>query len=368
LLRCRCEFRSGSQGGYAIAESTRRGLSRLSRAVCTPKWTPAQNSPGVSLRCRPAARATGLPPANSVRAAGFLRPGLLPVAAGKQEDSPLVWKGSFPARMPLPPDAAKELAQANEPPVYSLHAQSAYRARHAASRVGSPSLTRGLPPSARRSIRLIVYGSSTALMMLTAPLFLLAGAQSHHSSRRSTLRPAHRSTTAHPLPLLHAAAIAAVSQIPSPGASSATPMNPSAPVGARPASIPTPTPSPSPSPSGDPAGAPASGDGPSGSLEWTVASWYGERPSACYDASGRFPVPTSSEQWVAAKYLPCGTMVEVTGPAGKADLRVEDHGPYLGPSRGLDLSPAAFREVVGPLGTGVGEVNYRVISVGQPAG
>lgn len=366
-------FRSGSQGGYAIAEIPRRGLSRLSRTICTPKWAPAQSGPGVSTHCRVASRPTALPPANSGPLAPFSAPGPWPVGTSNQESPPLVWRGSFPAMVPACPETPKELVHANGTPGYSLYAQSAYRARHAAKRVASPSLTRGLPSSTRRTIRLIVYGSSTALVMLTAPLFLLVGAQSHDSSRRGGLRPAHRHSAAHPQPLLHAAAIAAVSPSPEvpppiPADSAASLSIAAAPAGGRPLSVPTPVPSPSPTVVGDPATGFPAGTASSGTVQWTVASWYGERPSACYDARGRFAVPTSSDLWLAAKSLPCGTMVEVTGPAGTEDFQVEDHGPYLGPSRGLDLSPAAFREVVGPLGTGIGRVSYRVLIPGQAAG
>ena len=52
----------------------------------------------------------------------------------------------------------------------------------------------------------------------------------------------------------------------------------------------------------------------------------------------------------------------MTGPAGKAELLVEDRGPYVGPSRDLDLSPTAFRRVAGPLVIGTATVTYRVIS------
>jgi rare lipoprotein A (peptidoglycan hydrolase) len=74
------------------------------------------------------------------------------------------------------------------------------------------------------------------------------------------------------------------------------------------------------------------------------------------------PLPAGLVLWTASKTLPCGSRIEVTGPAGRAELLVEDRGPYMGPSRDLDLSPAAFRRVAGPLVVGTATVTYRVIA------
>jgi hypothetical protein len=97
-------------------------------------------------------------------------------------------------------------------------------------------------------------------------------------------------------------------------------------------------------------------------LVTTVASWYPGRPEACYQQGRRMTPPPGLVLWTASKTLPCGSRIEVTGPAGKADLLVEDRGPYMGPSRDLDLSPPAFRRVAGPLVIGTATVTYRVIS------
>lgn len=94
----------------------------------------------------------------------------------------------------------------------------------------------------------------------------------------------------------------------------------------------------------------------------TVASWYPGRPEACYQQGRRMPLPAGLVLWTASKTLPCGSRIEVTGPAGRAELLVEDRGPYMGPSRDLDLSPAAFRRVAGPLVVGTATVTYRVIA------
>lgn len=90
----------------------------------------------------------------------------------------------------------------------------------------------------------------------------------------------------------------------------------------------------------------------------TEASWYDTRPTYCYKP-GRTRVPPT-ELWVAHKTLPCGTLVEVSGPKGTLVLPVYDRGPYI-PGRELDLSAKAFQVIVGPLSQGVGTVNWRVL-------
>lgn len=224
---------------------------------------------------------------------------------------------------------------------------------------------------------MVVYGSSTALVLLAAtPLLLLAGGQSHHSSRR-TLVGAQLTAAAGSPSELPAAALAAtalpVASTPSAGAKPVLAAGaPSAPAGSR-----------APQP-GAPAAPAVAGPAPAtatatnvaaglavpvaaanqvlGNLTATLASWYAERPSACYDAGGgTTTMATSTTLWIAAPGLPCGTIVEVTGPNGVADLQVQDHGPYVGPTRGLDLSPAAFQLLVGSLDRGVAPVTYRVV-------
>ncbi|HVL88878.1 MAG TPA: septal ring lytic transglycosylase RlpA family protein [Actinomycetota bacterium] len=93
----------------------------------------------------------------------------------------------------------------------------------------------------------------------------------------------------------------------------------------------------------------------------TLASWYNDRPSACWDRRGRHAFPKGLTLWTAHKTLPCGTAVAVTGPAGTMTVRVYDRGPYVA-GRGLDLSAAAFRGVCGSTSRGVCRVSYRVAS------
>lgn len=66
--------------------------------------------------------------------------------------------------------------------------------------------------------------------------------------------------------------------------------------------------------------------------------------------------------WTAARTLPCGTKVEVDGQGGRTVLLVEDHGPWVGPGRELDMSPAAFEAVVGPLAIGTATVTFWVVA------
>jgi expansin (peptidoglycan-binding protein) len=93
------------------------------------------------------------------------------------------------------------------------------------------------------------------------------------------------------------------------------------------------------------------------------------RPQDCYDrlAGGLVRanvVPKEIREgadplWVANKALPCGTEIELSGPAGTITVGVWDRGPYE-PGRDLDLSRAAFLAVVGSLGPGVARMRYRV--------
>jgi len=86
-----------------------------------------------------------------------------------------------------------------------------------------------------------------------------------------------------------------------------------------------------------------------------LASWYGQRPVTC----DGHPVPWWVKAWTANLRLPCGTLVTVSGPAGSITVPVEDRGPEAWTGRVLDLSPAAFRAVVGNLWAGVVPVTWR---------
>lgn len=90
-----------------------------------------------------------------------------------------------------------------------------------------------------------------------------------------------------------------------------------------------------------------------------LASWYGRRPSACWDARGRHSLPAGLIAFTAHPTLPCGAMVAVSGPAGTITVPVEDHGPESWTGRALDLNPAAFLAVAGNLWTGVVPVTWR---------
>jgi rare lipoprotein A len=56
----------------------------------------------------------------------------------------------------------------------------------------------------------------------------------------------------------------------------------------------------------------------------------------------------------ASTTLPFGTVVKVTNTANGRSVNVviRDRGPYAGPDRIIDLSPAAFAQI-GGLGTGI---------------
>jgi len=94
----------------------------------------------------------------------------------------------------------------------------------------------------------------------------------------------------------------------------------------------------------------------------TLATWYTPKPSRCWDPDRSVPVPDVA--LYAAAHQPCGTTLEIRGPAGAIVVPVVDHGPNgaaAAAGHGLDLSPAAFRAVAGPLGRGVQLVSYRVV-------
>lgn len=89
-----------------------------------------------------------------------------------------------------------------------------------------------------------------------------------------------------------------------------------------------------------------------------LASWYPQRPSACWDARGRHPLPPWLVAYTASRSLPCGALVVVSGPAGSITVPVEDYGPEAWTGRAFDLSPAAFEAVAGSLATGVVPVEW----------
>lgn len=89
-----------------------------------------------------------------------------------------------------------------------------------------------------------------------------------------------------------------------------------------------------------------------------LASWYPQRPSACWDARGRHALPPWLVAYTASRTLPCGALVTVSGPAGTVTVPVEDYGPEAWTGRDFDLSPAAFQAVAGSLATGVVPVEW----------
>ncbi|HEX9695058.1 MAG TPA: septal ring lytic transglycosylase RlpA family protein [Actinomycetota bacterium] len=97
----------------------------------------------------------------------------------------------------------------------------------------------------------------------------------------------------------------------------------------------------------------------SGAGQPTIASWYDERPAACWDRLGRHAFPKGLRVWTAHKTLPCGTAIVVSGAAGTLRVWVYDRGPYVR-GRGLDLSAAAFRGVCGSTGRGLCRVTWRM--------
>jgi rare lipoprotein A (peptidoglycan hydrolase) len=181
-------------------------------------------------------------------------------------------------------------------------------------------------------VRQVIYRSGTVVLLVVGTVGLLVGHQvfgSDSSSRH--LDPAAASLTAHVA--AHASPLAVTATVAT-GVPVAQP----------------PAPSPSPTVASRLAAS---------ALRPTIASWYGVRPNGCYDRGQRFDLPAGIGMWVASRTLACGTVVQVTGPAGTALLLVEDHGPYLR-GRDLDLSPAAFRRVAGPLAKGLVNVTYGV--------
>lgn len=187
------------------------------------------------------------------------------------------------------------------------------------------------------AVRHIVYGTFTVLMLLVGTVVLFMGSQVHGLETSSERGP----------PLL----VPEAADLTSPHAGSTSTAVPLGPLVTSPAT----TPATPPPPPAQPAAAPRR----TASLS-TIASWYGQRPLACYDAGRRLPLPEGLGLWAASRTLACGTTIRIVGPAGTIDVLIEDHGPYLHPGRDLDLSPIAFGRVAGPLARGLVRVTYSV--------
>ena len=72
-------------------------------------------------------------------------------------------------------------------------------------------------------------------------------------------------------------------------------------------------------------------------LRETTASWYGEQFFGHTTACGQV---FSAESWgVAHPWLPCGTVLEIWHGERMVIVTVEDRGPFVGPSREIDLAP-----------------------------
>jgi hypothetical protein len=206
-------------------------------------------------------------------------------------------------------------------------------------------------------VRQVIYRSGTVVLLVVGTVGLLVGHQvfgSASSSRHPD--PAAARLTAHVA--AHASPLAVSATVATPVPAAAPPEPAPSPTVA----IPLPAASrsvPAPSPT-------VASRIAASAMQPTIASWYGVRPSACYQRGQRFGLPAGIGMWVASRTLACGTVVEVTGPAGTALLLVEDHGPYLH-GRDLDLSPGAFRRVAGPLAKGLVQVTYGVDPGASPS-
>ena len=118
--------------------------------------------------------------------------------------------------------------------------------------------------------------------------------------------------------------------------------------------------SPSPGGAGPQAGRALPAPSPAPPESTVLASWYPQRPSACWDARGPHRLPPWLVAYTASRSLPCGALVTVSGPAGTITVPVEDYGPEAWTGRAFDLSPAAFQAVAGSLATGVVPVEWSV--------
>lgn len=93
----------------------------------------------------------------------------------------------------------------------------------------------------------------------------------------------------------------------------------------------------------------------------TLATHYAKwAPKTCWDGAVAHVVPRTL-LFVAIRDIPCGTVVTIRGPAGTVQASVEDHGPNCTcPERGVDASDGVFLAVIGPLGQGIGQVEWWV--------
>ncbi len=101
-----------------------------------------------------------------------------------------------------------------------------------------------------------------------------------------------------------------------------------------------------------------------GATQVGLATYYSDRLAGHPTASGEPYEPSALT--AAHRSLPLGTVVNVqrTDTAGSVTVRVNDRGPYAGPSRIIDLSHAAAA-VLGMLRAGVVPVRLTVLSVGH---
>lgn len=94
----------------------------------------------------------------------------------------------------------------------------------------------------------------------------------------------------------------------------------------------------------------------------TLETYYAEfAPARCWDSAGVHYPKAGERYFVAIRGLPCGTAVTIRGPVGTVQAAVWDHGPNCDcPERGVDASNDIFLATVGPLGKGVGQVEWWV--------
>lgn len=227
-------------------------------------------------------------------------------------------------------------------PRHSLHSHNLAGTRPSARSLYGRKPTRRVP----RHVHRFIFAAAGLLALIVIPAVLIPARQAARATRRTERGPpqAASQSLGGPAPTVQLA-----------DASSPRPAPSISPLIAIPRAL---TGNEVPVPPAGASGASVTGPGT------TVASWYPGRPIACFQNGARHPLPSGLVMWAADKSLPCGSTIEVSGPQGTADLLIEDHGPYLTPDRGLDLSPEAFKKVVGPLRVGIAVVNYRVTHLG----
>ncbi|MBQ9059278.1 MAG: hypothetical protein IJ125_08860 [Atopobiaceae bacterium] len=93
------------------------------------------------------------------------------------------------------------------------------------------------------------------------------------------------------------------------------------------------------------------------SYTWVLASEYGEGDGFMYGETATGDIVTPTSMGIAMRYMPLGTVVELTYNGNVCVAVVNDRGPYIA-GREIDLQPA----VKHALGfEGLGTVGYRVI-------